>query len=99
MIRGIALTALNLEKSIYIATSAGIDFGVDASRSIVYYLQGYMNEIHLGYILGLIAVAFLGSYIGKRIINRISQERFRQVVLAFIFLTGVIMLYEYFQVV
>lgn len=39
VIRGMALTALNLEKSIYIATSAGIDFGVDASRSVVYFFQ------------------------------------------------------------
>lgn len=99
VVRGIGLTALNLQKSIYIATSAGIDFGVDASRSVVYYLQGYMSEVRLWYVIGLIAVAFIGSYIGKQIINRISQERFRQLVLAFIFLTGIIMIYKYFQVV
>lgn len=99
VIRGMALTTLNLEKSIYIATSAWIDFWVDASRSVVYFFQGYMDNINLLYVMGLIWVAFIGSYLGKVIIGRISQQRFRQFVLGFIFITGVIMVMKYFMLI
>lgn len=94
-IRGMTLTALNLEKSIYIATSAGIDFWVDTTRSLIYFLQWYMHEINLLYVIWLICIAFIWSYIGKLIIKRISQNAFRLFVLLFILFTGVVMLYKY----
>ena len=41
-IRGLTMAAFNLEKSVFIATSAVIDFAVDLSRTVVYYFNGYI---------------------------------------------------------
>lgn len=54
-----------------------------------------MHEINLLYVIGLICIAFIGSYIGKIIIKHISQNAFRLFVLLFILSTGVIMIYKY----
>ncbi|MCZ8285487.1 MAG: sulfite exporter TauE/SafE family protein, partial [Bacteroidia bacterium] len=43
-IRGLALAAFSLEKDVFIATSAIIDLGIDFSRSVVYFSNGYMHR-------------------------------------------------------
>lgn len=90
-IRAVTLTSFGLEKNIFIATSAAIDFGVDVSRSVIYVNQGYVKDKDWWYLPGLIVIAFLGSYIGKRLLNRVSQDWFRKIVLFFIFCTGLLM--------
>lgn len=97
-IRAVTLTSFGLEKNIFIATSAAIDFGVDLSRSVVYLQQGYVQGNYWWYLPGLIVIAFVGSYIGKRLLNHISQERFRKIVLIFILLTGMLMAGKKFAV-
>ena len=90
-IRAVTLTSFGLEKNIFIATSAAIDFGVDLSRSVVYVQQGYVQGQYWWYLPGLIVIAFVGSYIGKKLLNSVSQDLFRKIVLVFILLTGVLM--------
>ncbi|GAA3561498.1 sulfite exporter TauE/SafE family protein [Snuella lapsa] len=89
-IRGITLAAFKIEKDKFIATSAIIDFGVDFSRSIIYYFNGYMHKRDLYLIPILIVVSILGTWIGKRILNNISQEQFRSFVLVLILIVGFI---------
>ncbi len=43
-IRGLTMAAFNLEKSVFIATSAFIDFMIDFSRTFVYYNNGYIHQ-------------------------------------------------------
>ena len=93
-IRAITLTSFALEKNVFIATSAAIDFGVDLSRSIVYVNQGYVQGRDWWYLPGLIVIAFLGSYVGKMILNKVPQETFRKIVLFFVFATGVVMTFK-----
>ncbi|TDO28889.1 sulfite exporter TauE/SafE family protein [Sediminibacterium goheungense] len=90
-IRAVILTSFGLEKNIFIATSAAIDFGVDLSRSVIYVGQGYVQGNFWWYLPGLIVIAFVGSYIGKKLLNSVSPEQFRKVVLIFILLTGLVM--------
>ena len=80
-IRGITLSAFKMNKDKFIATSAVIDLGVDFSRSIVYYFNGYMRKDLLYLIPILIVIGILGTWIGKLILNKISQEQFRFIVL------------------
>lgn len=87
-IRGLALSAYNLEKSLFVGTSAAIDMGVDLSRAIIYSENGYVNRENYMLIVVLAFVSVVGSYIGKLIIERISQERFRNLVLALIGIVG-----------
>src|SRR5205823_6955405 len=42
-LRGLVLTAFDLEKNVFVATSAAIDSGVDFSRMIVYLRNGFLG--------------------------------------------------------
>jgi uncharacterized protein len=87
-IRGLALAAFDLEKSVFVATSAAIDSGVDFSRMIVYLRSGYLTPKFYWFVPGLLLVAFIGSYVGKVVLDRIEQKKFRRIVLVLIFLIG-----------
>lgn len=87
-IRGLALSAYNLEKSLFVGTSAAIDMGVDLSRAIIYSESGYVNSENYVLIVVLAFVSVAGSYIGKLLLQRISQQRFRNLVLTMIGIVG-----------
>lgn len=88
-IRGVTLTAFGLGTSAFIATSALIDLGVDSSRAVVYWTNGYVHKHDLYLIPILVVVSIVGTYIGKLILIRIPEQRFRKIVLSLVFLTGV----------
>ncbi|MBL7889141.1 MAG: sulfite exporter TauE/SafE family protein [Bacteroidia bacterium] len=87
-IRGMTLTAFNMEKEAFIATSALIDFAIDLSRSGVYVYNGYVHKHDLYLIPFLLGVGFLGTYIGKKILNFIPQQTFKTIVLFLILVIG-----------
>lgn len=89
-IRGLTMAAFNLEKNVFIATSAFIDFMIDFSRTIVYYNNGYIHNHDLKYVPYLFVIGLLGSFIGKKILTRIPQSKFRKLSLFFILLIGII---------
>lgn len=89
-VRGLTMAAFNLEKSAFIATSAFIDFGVDFSRTLVYFFNGYMHAEEALYVPFLIVIGFIGTYIGKWLLQFIPQERFKQISLVLILSIGVI---------
>jgi uncharacterized protein len=95
-IRGITLSAFQLPKEIFIATSALIDLGVDFSRAVVYTSNGYFKKEQLFLIPFLIGISILGSYIGKLILNKTSEKSFRFVVLSLIILTAFFQIIKYF---
>lgn len=89
-VRGITMAAYNLEKSKFIATSAAIDFLIDFTRSFTYFQNGYMNKNHLYLIPYLFVIGLVGTYIGKRILYYIPQEKFKKLSLVLILLIGII---------
>ena len=89
-LRGLALAAFDLEKSAFVATSAGIDSGVDFSRMIIYLRNGYLVPNSVTYIIGLFILAFVGSYLGKLALGYINQKHFRKIVVGFVLLIGLI---------
>ncbi len=91
-IRGASMAAFNLEKNVFVGTSAAIDMGVDLSRSVIYLENGFVGKEHLYIVAILFVVSFAGSYIGKLILNRIEQEHFKRIVLALIFIIGIVTL-------
>lgn len=93
-IRGLTMAAFNLEKNVFIATSAFIDFMIDLTRSFVYYGNGYITKEILIYIPFLIVIGWIGTYLGKLILNKIPQEKFKQLSLSLILIIGVITLIE-----
>jgi len=89
-IRGITMAAFKLDKNKFIATSAMIDLGVDFSRTIVYFFNGYMHKDDMYLIPILIVVSIIGTLIGKKILFKISQDQFRNFVLILILLIGLL---------
>lgn len=89
-IRGLTMAAFNLEKNVFIATSAFIDFGVDFSRTIVYFFNGYITKSILIYIPFLVVIGILGTYIGKLFLTKISQDNFKKYSLLLILVIGIV---------
>ena len=88
-IRGITLAAFNLKTEVFIATSAIIDLGVDSSRAVMYYINGFVH-FHDFYLLPFLIIAsILGTYIGKRILAKVSQQTFKNMVLVLLLITGI----------
>lgn len=89
-IRGLTMAAFNLEKSVFIATSAFIDFLIDFSRTFVYYYNGYIHQHDLIYVPFLLVIGIVGTAIGKRILNYIPQDKFKRLSLTLILIIGIV---------
>jgi len=88
-INAVALSAFNLEKAVYVATAGAIAFMIDSTR-IATYIQGgtRLDPVLISGFLIFIPVSLIGAMIGKRGVEKISQEKFRNFVAVFIFLFG-----------
>ena len=89
-VRGASLAAFNLEKNLFVGTSAAIDMGVDFSRMLVYVGHEFLGREHLAYLPALAAASWLGSYAGKRLLNRIPQAAFKRIVLGLLLAIGLL---------
>jgi len=88
VIRGLTLSAFNVQKNVFIATSAVIDLAVDLSRGAVYVTNGYVHKHDLYLIAILVVVSIVGTLIGKKILDYFSEARFKYFVLALILFIG-----------
>jgi uncharacterized membrane protein YfcA len=88
-IRGVVLAAYNMKIEVFIVTSAIIDLAIDASRSVVYILNGYVHTHDLYLIPILLVVSITGTFIGKIILRHVSEKQFKSMVLLLVLLTGV----------
>ena len=95
-IRGLTMAAFNLEKSVFIATSAFIDFMIDFSRTIVYYQNGYIGNDELKYVPFLFLIGIVGTFIGKKILNYIPQSKFKIISLVLILVIGIFTLLNFY---
>ena len=95
-IRGLTMASFNLEKSVFVATSAFIDFMIDFARTFVYYNNGYIHKHDLKYVPFLLIIGLLGTYIGKKILAYIPQSRFRRLSLYLILSIGIATLVKIF---
>lgn len=93
-IRGIILTAFSLEKNFFVGTSAAIDFGVDLSRMLIYLNNGFLDLTQLIFIPAMIVAAFAGSYLGKKALDKISQQTFRKIILGLILAIGISLVFN-----
>jgi uncharacterized membrane protein YfcA len=91
-IRGLTMSAFNLEKSVFIATSALIDLIIDLSRTVVYWSNGYIHKHDLIYLPFLVVVGLLGTWLGKKILVYLPQEKFRTISLVLILVIGLVTL-------
>lgn len=95
-IRGLTMAAFNLEKSIFIATSAFIDFLIDFTRTFVYLYNGFIHKHDLIYVPFLLIIGFVGTAVGKKILHFIPQEKFKTISLSLILCIGIVTLIKVF---
>ena len=88
-LRASFLTALNMEKEKYIATSAVIALGTDATRIPFYVSSGFLPEQYYYLIPILFGIAVGGSYVGRKIVNSIDQVKFKKIVLVAVILVSI----------
>jgi uncharacterized membrane protein YfcA len=93
-IRGLVLASLNLEKNLFVGTSAAIDMGVDLSRTMIYLENDYLQWRMWIYVPLLLIASFAGSWLGKRLLQKMSQEVFRKILLGFISAMGMTLIYQ-----
>jgi uncharacterized membrane protein YfcA len=88
-INAVALSAFNLEKAVYVATAGAISFMIDSTRIMTYIRGGIGSEpaILSGFLI-FIPASLIGAMIGKKGVEKIPQEKFRNFVAIFIFLLG-----------
>lgn len=88
-VRSAFLSAFDLDKAVYIATAGAIALIIDSSRIVAYMAGGTsLSPVMLSGLLAFVLASFMGSVAGRKVVNRIPQERFRTVVSGFIFLAG-----------
>lgn len=88
-INAVVLSAFNLEKAVYVATAGAISFMIDSTR-IATYIQGgaRLDPVLVSGFLIFIPISLIGAMIGKKGVEKIPQEKFRNFVAIFIFLFG-----------
>ncbi len=83
------LSALDLPKAIFIGTGGAFSLIIDISRVIAYIDEG----IRLDPILIWGLVAFLpASLLGRRVVDKIPQSRFRKIIAVFLLIAGIRMI-------
>ncbi|MGC8750444.1 sulfite exporter TauE/SafE family protein [Hydrotalea sp.] len=93
-IRALVFSAFQLKTEVFIATSAVVDLAIDASRSFVYWHNGFVHAHDLYLIPILLLVSIAGTFIGKKILQYVSESLFKKIVLFLILLTGVFTLFK-----
>lgn len=93
-IRGISMAAFALPKNVFVGTSAAIDLGVDVSRSIIYLQHDYFTRDLLWMVPFLMGISYLGSWLGKKLLNQINETLFRKIVLLLVLSVGSVILYQ-----
>jgi uncharacterized membrane protein YfcA len=88
-LRAAFLTGLKMDKEKYIATAAVIALGTDASRIPSYVSAGFLLEQYYYLVPILFATAVAGSYVGRKIVTRIDQDKFKRLVLIAVILASI----------
>jgi hypothetical protein len=88
-LRAAFLTGLKIDKEKYIATAAVIAIGTDATRIPSYLSSGFLGEQHYYFVPILLAIALGGSFVGRRLVNKIEQEKFKKMVLVAVILASI----------
>ena len=91
-IRSMFLISSKLRKEVYVATSAAIAVVVDITRLSVYVFNGSLDTEYYWYIVPLIIIAFTGTTLGIKLLDKLPGMMVKRLVLTFLILVGINML-------
>ncbi len=92
-LRGAFLISYNMDKFKYIATLAAIAVIIDATRIPIYFLNNLLEPQFYYFIPVLAVIGIVASYTGKRIVQKISQNIFKKVILVGITIASLLLIY------
>jgi len=95
VLRGAFMTMFVLPKEQYIATIATVALIVDFTRIPIYFGNGFLDQSLWILIPILLVVAFAWSWIGKRIVSKISEEIFRKIILSAIIVLSLVFVFQW----
>ncbi|MBI3963418.1 MAG: sulfite exporter TauE/SafE family protein [Candidatus Kerfeldbacteria bacterium] len=88
-VRSVFLSVFDLPKAVYLATGAAIALVVDTSRLIPYWLGGIRLDGPMTWaLLAFIPISLVGARLGKALVDRIPQGRFRMVIAVALIVVG-----------
>jgi hypothetical protein len=88
-IRTAFLSAFNLKKATFIFTSGLIGIMIDSSRLLQYLISDTrINSIWLSYLIVCIPTSLVGAYTAKKFVDKVSQNKFRTVVIVGLLIIG-----------
>jgi len=79
-IRSFFLNSFKLKKNVYLATTAFIAILIDMTRIPIYIKDGYLQTVNYYLILLLFIIAILGSYVGKKIVDKTPEKNYTKFV-------------------
>jgi uncharacterized membrane protein YfcA len=89
-IRGAFLSAFNLPKAVYISTAGFIGLIIDTGRLTRYLIEGTtISSLPLWSLLIFICASLAGAVIAKRLVDIIPQQKFRLVIMVFLFAVAI----------
>jgi uncharacterized membrane protein YfcA len=89
-IRTLFLSAFNLQKAVFVATTGAIAFLIDSSRIATYLINGVrLEDAYLWGFMAFIPASFAGTALAKKVVDIIPQRWFRMVVALFLFVMGI----------
>ena len=92
--RSIFLTSTAQPKNAYIATSATLAVLVSTTRIGVYLYNCSLNEDNYIYIIPLVIIAFVGTYVGLKLLSRLSSLAVKRSVLVLLALVAIKILFD-----
>ena len=99
VLRWAFMNSFGLSKESYIATIASVALLVDFTRIPVYFGQWFLDTEHLKMIPVLFIIAFVGSWIGKKVIKRIPWEQLRTFIYIAIILASSLLMYQWIMAI
>jgi uncharacterized membrane protein YfcA len=89
-IRTLFLSAFDLPKAVFVATTGAIAFLIDFTRITTYLANGVrLDDLYFWGFLAFIPASFTGTALAKKVVYKIPQKWFRMVVAVFLFVMGI----------
>lgn len=83
-----------LEKEVMVATKSSNKVMLHIIKLLSYSVLGMLEPTHIGYGLVIGAAAMPANWLGKWVLERMTNDQFRQLVFAFVAVSGVLMLWD-----
>ena len=96
VLRGAFMTLFGLSKEVYIATIASIALLVDFTRIPIYFWNGFLGKEYFCYIPVLFVIAFLWSFIGKKIVAQVETKVLKSIILLWIIALSIVLILQWY---